>query len=83
MATLYVENVPKELYSALRERARAHGKSIAAEVIGLLERHVPTAKELARRRRFLQKALRLSARKPSSAGPFPTTEQMARQDRRR
>ena len=36
MATLYVENVPDEIYKALRKRARANRKSIAAEVISLL-----------------------------------------------
>ena len=43
MATLYVENVPDELYEALRGLARQHRKSIAAEVLTLLEENVPTA----------------------------------------
>ena len=43
MATLYVENVPDEIYKALRKRARANRKSIAAEVIALLEQNIPTA----------------------------------------
>ena len=30
MPTLYVENVPADLYEALRERARQHRKSVAA-----------------------------------------------------
>jgi plasmid stability protein len=46
MPVLYVENVPNDLYQALRKRARENRKSIAAEVISLLERNVPTAKEL-------------------------------------
>src|SRR5215469_15197381 len=37
MATLYVENVPDDIYKALRERARKNHTSIAAEVIGLLK----------------------------------------------
>ena len=32
MATLYVENVPDELYEAIRARAKQKRKSIAAEV---------------------------------------------------
>ena len=32
MPTLYVENVPKELYEALRKRARNQRRSIAAEM---------------------------------------------------
>ena len=50
MPTLYVENVPKDLYEALRARARKNRSSIAAEVIELLEQFVPTAAELRRRR---------------------------------
>jgi plasmid stability protein len=38
MATLYVENVPDNLYKALRKRARSQRRSIAAEVIQLLQR---------------------------------------------
>ncbi len=37
MATLYVENVPDELYEALRKCARNQRRSIAAEVLELLE----------------------------------------------
>jgi len=44
---------------------------------------VPTPAELARRRQFLQKALRMSARKPVSAKSFPSTEEMLREDRGR
>ena len=46
MATLYVENVPDDLYEALRNRAKAQHRSIAAEVLALLEQNVPTAQEL-------------------------------------
>jgi plasmid stability protein len=38
MPTLYVENVPNDLYEALRDRARRHRRSIAAEVVSLLGR---------------------------------------------
>ena len=83
MATLYVENVPDNLYKALRDQAKQRRKSIASEVIALLEQHVPTAAELQRRRRFYQQALRMTARKPRSRGPFPSTEEMIREDRER
>lgn len=46
MAILSVENVPDDLYEALRGRARQHRKSIAPEVLALLEENVPTAQEL-------------------------------------
>jgi plasmid stability protein len=83
MATLYVENVPDDLYSALRDRARQHRKSLAAEVLSLLEENVPTAGELKRRRQFLRRVERLGSRQARSSGAFPTTEQMLRADRAR
>lgn len=83
MATLYVENIPDELYQALRERARSQRKSLSREVIEILGTFVPTPTELAERRRFVQKALRLNVRKPASPGPFPSSEEMLREDRAR
>jgi antitoxin FitA len=83
MPTLYVENVPDELYDALRERARQNRKSIAAEVLTLLEENIPTAKELARRKEFLQRVRKLHARRSEASGPFPTSEEMQREDRLR
>ena len=83
MATLYVENVPDEIYKALRKRARANRKSIAAEVIALLERNVPTAEELRRRREFYDRLAELRPRPPLSPGPFPSAEEMIREDRER
>jgi len=83
MPTLYVENVPEDLYEALRERAREHRKSIAAEVLGLLEETVPTPAELASRKEFLARVRRLRAKPSPAAGPFPSTEEMQREDRLR
>jgi plasmid stability protein len=45
MATLYIEDIPEELYEALRRRARERRRSMAAEVLALLEENIPTAKE--------------------------------------
>ena len=83
MPTLYVENVPEAVYKALRERARKNRKSIAAEVIELLEQNIPTAEELRRRREFARKMREISSREPLSAGPFPSVEEMIREDRER
>jgi plasmid stability protein len=83
MATLYVENVPNELYEALRKRAKQNRKSIASEVISLLEENVPTPQELKRRRQLFERVLKLRAGKPGTGGPFPTTEEMQREDRER
>jgi plasmid stability protein len=83
MPTLYVENVPEAVYKALRERARKNRKSVAAEVIELLERNFPTAEELRERREFARRMKEISSREPLSPGPFPSAEEMIREDRER
>ena len=83
MATLYVENVPDELYEALRKRAKQNGKSIAGEVIAILKRDVPTEAEIRRRWRLYKKVLELQNRLPLTPGPFPSAEEMIREDRER
>jgi len=83
MATLYVENVPDDLYEALRKRARKNRKSIAAEVLELLEQFVPTERELKQRREFIRRLERLRSKPSPSPGPFPSAEEMVREDRSR
>ena len=83
MATLYVQNVPDELYEALRDLAKKNRKSIAAEVITLLEENVPTAKELEARRELFLRLAELRAQPSPGPGPFPSTEEMQREDRER
>lgn len=83
MPTLYVENVPKPIYEALRKQARRHKKSIAAEVIDLLEQNVPTEQEMRARREFVRRMKELSSSEPLSSGPFPSAEEMIREDRER
>jgi hypothetical protein len=83
MATLYVENVPDDIYKALRKQARANRKSIAAEVISLLERSIPTDAELKRRRQFYDRMAQLRAGPPEGPGPFLSAEEMIREDRER
>lgn len=83
MATLYVQNVPDNLYEALRRQAQQNRKSIAAEVVSLLERAVPTHEELKARREFLRQARRIQLRASAGPGPFPATEELQREDRSR
>lgn len=83
MATLYVENMPDELYEAIRKRARENRSSIAREVIEALGNHFPTAEELKKRKRFFDAMARLRAQKPPSDGPLQTAEEMIREDRER
>jgi len=83
MATLYVENVPDELYEALRNRAKSRRRSIAAEVLVLLEENVPTAKQLQARHDWLLKLVTLRKQQPESGRKFPSAEEMIREDRER
>jgi len=82
MPTLYVENVPEDLYQALRARAKANRTSIAAEVVSLLRENVPTAEELARRKKIVKHILHIRSQ-GSKSGRFPTAEEMIREDRGR
>ena len=81
MATLYLQNVPDDLYEALRERARKNRRSIAAEVLTLLEQDIPTARELRRRLEWVREIEKI--RSQPSPGPFPSTEEMLGEDRKR
>ena len=83
MATLYVENVPEDVYKALRKKARANRKSIAAEVIALLQENVPTEAELKRRLEFYDRMVELRSKPSLTPGPFPSAEEMIREDRDR
>ncbi len=83
MPTLYVENIPKDLYEALRARAKKNRSSIAAEVLKLLEQFVPTADAMRRRKRAYEELLKIQASRPPGAGPFESTETMIREDRER
>jgi plasmid stability protein len=83
MPALYVENVPDDLYKALRKRAKENRKSIAAEVISLLECNIPTSKELQRRRAFYERMAELRASEPGNSSSSPTVEEMIREDRER
>jgi len=82
MATLHVENVPNDLYRALRACARKRHRSIRAEILTLLADHLPTAKELRARQELLRK-LEQGRLGTGSRGAFATTEEMQRKDRAR
>jgi len=83
MTTLYVENLPKDLYQALRKRAANNHRSVAAEVRTLLEHRVASEKELKKRRAFVSKLDRLRASVVPAEGTFPAAEEMIREDRDR
>lgn len=83
MATLYVENVPDDLYRALRSRARQNRNSMAAEVVSLLRENVPTEAELSARQAFARKLARLRSQKTLGPSLFQSAEDMIREDRER
>ena len=83
MATLHVKNIPRDLYAALRKRAKSNQRSIAAEVRAILKENVPTTREIKARHNFVRKILRLRAKQPKSSGPFQSAEEMIREDRQR
>jgi plasmid stability protein len=82
MPALYVENIPDELYRGLRKRAIENRSSIAAEVIAMLERNIPTAEEIRRREQFYQRLAKIRSQAAKN-GSFPTAEQMIREERER
>jgi len=83
MATLYVENVPDDVYKALKKRAKENRSSMAAEVIALLKQWIPTEAELKKRREFYNRMVELQSKPPLTSGPFPSAEEMIREDRER
>jgi plasmid stability protein len=60
MARLYVRNVPDERYEALRRSARENHRSIAAEVITMVEEALLTANELEARRNAAKKTTKIT-----------------------
>jgi plasmid stability protein len=82
MATLYVENVPEELYESLRTRARSNRRSISAETLSLLEQVLPTANVVRRRAAFYQRIQKFRSR-TTIGRPGPSAEELLREDRER
>ena len=83
MPALYVENVPDELYEALRKRARSHQRSMAAEVIRLLQANLPTGKELRRRREAFKRLDKLQFTRSETTESMPSSLEIIREDRAR
>lgn len=83
MPALYVQNIPDELYQALKRRARERHSTIAAQVIEILSDNAPSA-EVMRRRWDAHRGLLERQKWPSPGpGPFQTAEEMIREDRDR
>jgi hypothetical protein len=54
-----------------------------ADVISMLEQKIPTEEELKRRREACGRLAELRAQPPLTPGPFPSAEEMIREDRER
>jgi plasmid stability protein len=82
MATLYAENIPDDRYEALRKRAKTNRRSVAAEILAILEEQVPTEKELKAWKESVRRLERLTFTSTSDA-PMPSSLEMIREDRER
>jgi plasmid stability protein len=82
MATLYVENVPDDLYRALRDQAKRKRTSIAAEVTSLLKENIVTARQRKAPELWVKKLEKLHASIRGRGIDIPA-EQLVREDRER
>lgn len=82
MPTLYVRDVPTELYEQLRREAAAARRSMGAETIELLRRSLSPGSSEVSLDQLLQEADRIRAdrRLPADA---PTAAELIREDRER
>lgn len=81
MATLYVRNVPSELYERLRREAASAGRSLNAEAIELLRRSLPRRPGVSLEQ-LLDDADRIRAEHALPSGS-PTAAELIREDRDR
>lgn len=81
MPTLYVRDVPSELYERLRREAAAARRSLGAETIELLRRSLSPGSGISLET-LLQGADRIRAKHSLPAGS-PTTAELIREDRDR
>jgi antitoxin FitA len=81
MATLYVRDVPDDLYERLRREARAARRSISAEAVEILRRALPSPGGVSLDD-FLETADQMRARHRLAPGA-PTAAELVREDRDR
>jgi hypothetical protein len=83
MATLQIENVPDDLLEAIEEYAKSNHSTIGDEILQRLRVSFPTKADLAKRQERMKRFLELQRSKPPGDGPFPSAEEMVREDRDR
>jgi plasmid stability protein len=82
MATLYVENIPDDLYQALRNQAKRNRTSIAAEVTTLLKENVVTERQRKDRQLWVKRLEKLHASLRGRGITIPA-EELIREGRER
>lgn len=80
MATLHVRNVPDDLYERIRHRAAIERRSLSAEVVTILEQVVGQRPEA---RLVLDRIVRRRRQLKRTAGQFPSSVELLREDRSR
>ena len=79
MAVLHIRNVPDALYRQAQEAAAAHGATLSAHVIGLLEADAERAEAEARALAAVAKIRRnLTRRQRAVAGAQPSAADLVR-----
>ncbi|HEX4805150.1 MAG TPA: hypothetical protein VFU94_04550 [Conexibacter sp.] len=81
MATLYVRDVPDDLYERLREQARASRRSIGATAIELLRAELPERRNGLTISEWLERTRAMRARQKPSQGPTVVEDIRADRDR--
>jgi plasmid stability protein len=82
MATLYVRDVPAELYEQLRREAASARRSLSAETIELLRRSLAPNLSGVSLEQFLENADRIRGHRSLPAGS-PSAAELIREDRER
>ena len=78
MPTLYIRNVPPEVYEALKSRAERQGRSVNAEALKILEEVAERETGKAAVERFLELAKEIRKKMPSGG---PSAAEIVRQMR--
>lgn len=82
MATLYVRNVPDDLYEQLRREAAASRRSLGAEAVERLRLALAPGLPTVSLDEFLEHATRIRKERPLPAGS-PSAAELIREDRDR
>lgn len=81
MATLYVRDVPDDLYERLREEARSSRRSIGATAIDLLRAELPERRKSLTISEWLERAREIRERSAPYSGPSVVDDIRADRDR--